>query len=490
MQIRVLVDNRVRVEGILKLGRPVVTELRSAFEHDNPDWIKKKRMRLATWSTPRTIVTWSNREDPNVMSFPRGGLGKVLRILSDTGFDTEVKDLRQYGVECPTLEHRRVLYPYQVDLVSKAIEMEQCIVRAPTGSGKTTALLAIAAQVQVPTLVIVHPKALLKQWEERVVSELGIEERNIGIIQGKNFDLRPITLSIQKTLSEVAAKSEEVRNYFGCVIADECHMFGARTFIESVDPFPARYRIGASADHRRKDRKEFLIHDLFGDVAADISRDSLIKSQHVLDVEIRMIPTTFAAPWYGFSDDKNAEVKIDFVRLVKEMAEDPARNWEIFRIVRDEVAAGEQVLVMCHEREHCMRIAQALTGMGIRAGHLLGGPESAKEFEQTVEDLKSKKLKVGVGTYKAIGTGIDIPAVGVAVAATPIASNQQFFGQVRGRVCRISKGKTTARLYVMWDSNVYERHLKNVITWNNLVVVRDEAGAWIPATTYIKDLGI
>lgn len=489
MEVRIVVDNRARILDAGRLDRKTVGELKRLFEHDNPEWAKKRRLGLPTWNEPKTITTWSNREDPEVLHFPRGGLPRLTRVLRDLGVDVEIRDARQFGVEFDAPEHRRTLYPYQENLVAKAIEREQCIVRAPTGSGKTTALLAIAARVRVPTLVVVHSQALLDQWRERVVAELGLRPRQVGVVQGKKFDLRPLTLTIQKTMANVAATSEEVRNYFGCVIADEVHLFAASTFFHCIDPFPARYRIGASADHRRKDRKEFLIHDLFGDVAADVSREELVESGHVLDVEIRTVPTNFAAPWYGVPEDKEDDRQLDFVRLVKEMADDPERNWAAIRLVREEVSKGDQVLVMAHEREHCMKLGQILVGMGIRTGYLLGGPESAKEFASTVSGLKDGSVRVGVGTYKAIGTGIDIPRIGVAVGVTPIAGNQQFFGQVRGRVCRTAKGKTGARLYVLWDRNVYPRHLKNLVSWNAEVVVRDSAGDWVPAKSFLKETG-
>ena len=486
MIVNIVVDNRVRIQDACKLHRDVVRVLLAEFEHTNPTWAKKKRLGLPVWSEPKTITTWSNREDPNELHFPRGGLTQVMTVLRKFGHDIEVHDARRFGVEIGNVTFLRTLYDYQENLVREAMEREQCIVRAPTGSGKTTALLAIASRVRVPTLVVVHSQALLNQWKDRAVSELGLRPSQVGIVQGKKINLQPLTLTIQKSMANIAAKHEEVRDYFGCVIADEVHLFAASTFFECIDPFPARYRIGASADHRRKDQKEFLVHDLFGDVAADISRRDLVASGHVLDVEICVIPTDFDAPWYGVPEGKEDERRLDFVRLVKEMGADEDRNREIIQCVSQEVAKGEQVLVMAHEREHCMRLGQACVRAGMNAGYLLGGPESSKEFASTLEGLKSGRMQVGVGTYKAIGTGIDLPQVGVAVATTPISSNKQLFGQVRGRVCRTAEGKKGARLYVLWDRYVYARHLRNLVSWNPSVIVRDEEQRWVGGKAYLK----
>lgn len=471
----------MRVDEPGALPDDVLRALKKCFTHTNPEFAKKRNMGLPTWNEPREIVTW--RAEQGSITFPRGGAAKVFDVLTSAGLDVETVDARQYAVEYQAPAHGRVLYPYQQTVLDTMLEREQCIVRAPTGGGKTSILLAMASAVRVPTLVVVHSQGLLDQWKERAQSELGLRPAQIGIIQGKKLTLRPLTLTIQKSMLK-AVEIPEVRDYFGCVLADEVQLFAAQTFYNCIDPMPARYRIGASADHRRKDRKEFMVHDLLGEVGVEIKRSQLIQSGHVLDVQVRVVPTDFLAPWYGMADAENPDVEIDFVRLCKEMAADPLRNQAALRVIRDEVLAGEQVLVMAHEREHCMHLVRELVGMGIRVGYLLGGPESAREFAESVAGLRAGTLQVGVGTYKAVGTGIDIPRIGVGVAVTPIAANEQFFGQVRGRMCRTAEGKRGARLYVLWDHEVHRSHLKNLLRWNDDVVVRDEVGDWEPARHY------
>jgi len=251
----------------------------------------------------------------------------------------------------------------------------------------------------------------------------------------------------------------------------------------AIDPFPAKYRIGISADERRRDKKEFVIHDLFGDVAVDIKREDLIESKHVLDVEVRVVPTEFDAPWFGFDKSGDARTDLDFDRLLGEMTSDDGRNALAIKCVLDEVTAGEQVLLMSHRREHCQRLAEKVAAAGVRVGLLIGGADYAKEFMRAREGVLSGALRVGVGTYQAIGTGVDLPRVGVAVCATPIAGNRQFFGQVRGRVCRVAEGKSDARLWYLWDRGVYITHLRNLSAWNERVLVLD-GGKWHDARSW------
>jgi hypothetical protein len=105
---------------------------------------------------------------------------------------------------------------------------------------------------------------------------------------------------------------------------------------------------------------------------------------------------------------------------------------------------------------------------------------------QTKSRLTSGEVQVGVGTFKAIGTGIDMPAVERVAAATPVAANRQFFNQVRGRACRSSKGKKPPRMTYFWDERVFGlKHLQNIVQWNRTVSVR-HAGGWVEGREYLR----
>ena len=342
-------------------------------------------------------------------------------------------------------------------------------------SGKTEAVIGCISRLKVPALVVVPSKALLHEvWVPRVRDVLGYEPAVLETKRGVPDE--SICIGVWKTVQNMLAKVPGLREKFGAVFLDEAHSAPAGTFFDVIDAFPARFRVGVTADQRRKDQKEFLTYDLFGGELVHVKHEDLVEAGHIVEVEARLVPTDLRADWYGMPKDGEEEKQLNFVRLIKQMMGDPAREALLDATVLQATAdSSAPVLVMAHEVEHCRAIAARLGRNGLPAGLLLGGDENRGEFMSTMQLLRDARLKVAVGTYKAVGQGIDLPRLGGVVAATPIASNEQLFGQVRGRVCRSAPGKTLGRLWLLWDQYVYPGHAKNVARWNRRTIVQDES---------------
>lgn len=361
-------------------------------------------------------------------------------------------------------------------------------------SGKTILGVALASQLDVPFMIVVNSAALLTQWEERIAQVFG-EDYEVGRIQGRHFKLKPLTIAMAQTLHKLSSdRWADINKYFGGVIQDEVQVAAASTFMGSIDKCTAEYRIGLSADHTRKDRKEFLIHDTFGDVIEEISRDDLISRSFVLDVHVILTPTELDAEWYRqqrfandlrlggaefediylamkkqWSDMKMEDVpkeRPDFNRLLDTMCADPVRNAKLLGLATELVNDGRRIFVFSHRVDHCLTLIRDLGERGIRAGALIGGPENKEEFQRTIDGLQNGDYQVGVGTWQALGTGIDCSRVSGGIMATPI-NGKQIWGQIRGRLCRTHPGKKDAVLYYMWDRKVFfNAPVKNMKAWN------------------------
>jgi len=499
--VSITIDNRLRM-GLDQLPAEVVDELKARCTYDNPGRRKmeqivrgargKKRAALsfALRNEPATVETWEESERD--LTLPRGALGKVREVLTAHGLGWKYEDDRRTGdprLKPPRFWHRPdpraedggALRWYQVEAARECIARQNCLLRAPTGSGKTSTLINIIAALGLPTLIVVDSTELMRQWVGRLSVELGLDESEIGIIGGGARRLAPVTVGMRQSLMKSAAS---LRATFGLVIVDEVHRAAASTFMDVVDAFASKYRIGASADETRKDGKEFLVYDIFGGVAHEVTRDALIRDGSVLDVECRVIPTEFRADWYVAARDAGQQP--DFHRLLDEMTADAARNEIVAEVVGAEADAGEQVIALSHRVEHVLAIAAAQVARGRRAEPMLGGVEWAERRAAAIDSMRAGTLHVGAGTIQSIGTGLDLPSVGRGVLATPVGSNRQLYGQIRGRLCRPGPGKT-AVIYVLWDQHVSgAASLKRMLEWNRSVLVRDGAEGWVQGRAYLK----
>lgn len=348
--------------------------------------------------------------------------------------------------------------------------------------------LAVAAKLNLPTIVIVWSSALGEQWRDRVADEIGIE---VGWIGGGKYDLRPLTVALQQSLRD-ERRLHEVSKRFGVVICDEVQRFAAKTFVDVIDRLPAKYRLGFSADESRKDQKEFLIYDQFGKVAANIARRELEQRGRVTPVRVVIIPTDFAADWYVAQRQRSSHARgrptaPDFTKLLEAMTSNDARNALIQETIADSVRNKFQTLVFTHRRDHVASVEAMAAAMQIPCGRLVGGDTDAEAFRRGAVGVRDGTLMLAVGTYQAIGHGLDLPSVSAGLATTPIHTNRQFFNQVRGRLCRVAPGKSRGYLFYLWDRRVFgDTPVRNLVRWNDGDVVVMDRGVQVDARRYLE----
>lgn len=498
MAVRIQIDNRLRLDPReLPLG--MVDQVKATFALVNPALGKLegqvKRLRgpkryaleARLRSMPGRIELWEEHPD-GTLSLPRGELGRLRKMLAVHGASWAYDDRRCKGTPAGPWTHRPdpnapdggELRWYQEEAIATAIAKQNCLLRAPTGSGKTSTAIGLIARLGRSALVVVDSGELQRQWVSRLSRELGLPESLVGKIGGGQFYVRDVTVAMRQTLA-MRLPDKRLEDAFGVVVVDEVHRAAATTFRGVVDRFPAYWRIGVSADETRPDKMEPLVYAAFGPVAHEVSRAVLIEEGSVLDVECLLVMTAFEAPWYV---EQRAAGQPDHNRLLDEMTANEARNEIVAGIMAEEMARGSQVLMLTHRVEHAQRIQNRATSCGLA----LGGPEHAAERAEALDAMRDRRLSAVCGTVQSVGTGIDLPSVEVGVLATPIGNNRQLYGQIRGRLCRPHSGKRPG-LYLLWDHRVSGISvLRRMLDWNASVQVRDLSGVWRDGRAVLKEM--
>ena len=165
----------------------------------------------------------------------------------------------RYSVEPLDVDFAGTLRLDQEAAVAAMLHHDAGVLCAPTAFGKTVIAAAMIARRGVNTLVLVHRTELLKQWQERLQSFLGVGKGVVGTIGGGKAKLTgKIDIAVMQSLSRQGEVNSLVEDY-GQVIVDECHHVGAVSFEAILKRAKAKYVLGLTATPIRRDGQQPII---------------------------------------------------------------------------------------------------------------------------------------------------------------------------------------------------------------------------------------
>ncbi len=366
------------------------------------------------------------REQRGCLFFPRGFANQaVLLCRKHVGVSPEIIDNRRL-LDPVAITFSGSLRPYQQEAVAAVLNHSFGVLEAGTGSGKTVMALKILAERGQPTMIIVHSRELLHQWQQRVEEFLGIRAGQAG---GGKVDIQPITVGIVNTVRKRLA---ELAPRFGHLIVDECHRVPATLFTDVVSGFDCWYMLGLSATaFRREDGMTRIIYTYMGDRTHVVDGEQLVESGAVVRPRFVQKETGFT---YGYRGE--------YPKLIKALAKNEKRNDQI---VADIVSLLDNdhdgtLLVVSDRIAHCRALQEKLALFGYDAA-LLTGRIHPEERERIVAGVQAGQVQVLIATLQLIGEGFDCPGLSTIVLATPIKFEGRLL-QVVGRVMRPLQGKT------------------------------------------------
>ena len=389
----------------------------AAFQ--NPEFYKAQAMRMSVWDTPRVIGCAENY--PNHITLPRGCLDAVQELLRGNGIRCDLHDERYEG-ESINVDFAGTLRIDQEAAVAAMLHHDTGVLCAPTAFGKTVTAAAIIAERGVNTLVLVHRTELLKQWQERLQSFLGIGKGVVGTIGGgKAKPTGKIDIAVMQSLSRQGEVNPLVENY-GQVIIDECHHVGAVSFDAILKRVKAKYVLGLTATPIRRDGQQPIIFMQCGPIRHKAAKPA--SAPHDLEVIPQMLHKRIDLPLDAGIQD-----------VFRQLAIDEERTMAIAAQIEDSFSQGRKVLVLTERTEHLDAIQAALIGK-IPSLFVLHGRMTKKVRTTLVTELNAlppDEPRVLLATGKLVGEGFDHPPLDTLVLAMPISwtgTLQQYAGRL------------------------------------------------------------
>ncbi len=318
------------------------------------------------------------------------------------------------------------------------------VLEAATGAGKTVIATAIIGIRKQPTLIIVHSKELLFQWQEAIKKFLHYD---CGLIGAGKFDIKDISVGIINT---VRNRLDQLTPRFGMVIMDEAHKSAAVSWSDTIQEFPAHHYLGLTATAFRSDGLGDAIFAHIGHKIHTVDKKVLHETGAVLKPKIILVETEFKAA-RCFVDEE----KLAYSSIIKNLCEDDTRNTLIAeRIEHDLKRFKQNCLVVSDRKNHCKRIAEILLSKNIKS-HVLSGSTNKKDRTNIVADVKAGRCKVLIATISLIGEGFDAPNLSALFLTTPVSFSGRII-QTAGRILRPDKNNKSKipRIFDFRDVNV------------------------------------
>ena len=373
------------------------------------------------------------------------------------------------------------------------------VLSATTAFGKTVAAIGLIAQRGVNTLILVHTKALLDQWVQRLEQFLTIDDMPVTE-EGKRKRQKPLspigTLSstgnklhgiIDIALMQSCITDNDVKPFvkeYGLVIVDECHHVSAVNFEQILKAINARYVHGLTATPIREDGHQPVIFMQCGPIRYTADPKAQMRNQ---SFDRLLVPryTPFHQVDVG---------NLTYSKIEKQLTEDEYRNLFIVKDVVGVLTEGRTPIVLTNRTAHVTILAELLKPHCPNVITLVGS-ENAKEKRQKMEQLQTIPFSdplVIVATGKYVGEGFDYARLDTLFLVSPV-SGKNIITQYTGRLHREFDGKQDVQVYDYIDIRVplcesmYRKRLKGYA--NNGYKIRNSEmfDSLFPTTDIIYD---
>ena len=423
------------------LSPSLLDHIRRLATFQNPEFYKKQSLRLSTALTPRMICCAENF--PAHLGIPRGCLGELENLLENAGIALELTDER-FAERKIEARFNGELNIRQELAVQDLLEHDNGVLVAPPGTGKTVIGMMLIAKRCVNTLVLVHRRPLMEQWQERLSTFLDFPVGTVGIIGGGQN--KPTGLVDIGMLQSLVRKGnvKDLATEYGMVIVDECQHIPAVSFESVMREAKSKYVYGLTATPYRRDGHHPIVFMQCGPV------------RHVFDSKGGETPDrAFEKCLIVKETDFRLSGESTIQEVYAALVSDPARN----RMIADDLIAcvhsGRSPILLTARRAHLETLANMLENE-IEELVVMHGGLTVKQRRVAMERLASipaERERAIVATGSFIGEGFDEARLDTLFLAMPV-SFKSIIVQYSGRLLRPYPGKTDVQVYDYLDRNV------------------------------------
>lgn len=404
--------------------------------------------------------------------FPIGLLSLVTNTLNGMGYNVNYINKRKYATigQCPyhiaNFEERE----YQTRVVNASVANGNGVIKAATGSGKTTMAARTIFALQSRTIFIVHTRDLLYQTIEafqRMFPNEIIGQIGDGVFKWENITVATMqSLAILGNVKYESSKYDEdgtlaredkkywqredlkvlfneYSNTVAVVMFDEVQLISSQTAFGVRFLFKnANFAFGYSASPWRDDGSDLMIEAAFGARICDITASELIDLGYLVRpvIEVKKVQNNI---WHGktYSDIYQSAI-----------VDNAMRNVQVISDAYAEFNAGKNTLVLVTRIAHGEILESAFHDMDIPAT-FISGKSRMKDRKRVIQEMRDGKKQIVIASTIA-DVGLDVPRLESIVEAGAGKSSVTALQRL-GRVMRPFPGKMACHFITYRDTAPY-----------------------------------
>lgn len=307
--------------------------------------------------------------------------------------------------------------PHQQAAIDELVELAdesnlRGILVAPARSGKTPSSIALACTLRQRTLILANTHDLCMQFyatcvgsdnQDALTNAPALEKklkRRVVVLADKlpDFFEGDIVISTyQKFITEIGKERlKEITSLFSLLLIDECHRANSNGFMKTVATLNTIHKVGLTATVTRKDGMDVLNRYILGPVLHKIKIETLIPE--IVFHETGLFPKKDYSSW------------VYYCRWLERNSD---RTAMILDWVMRDLKAKRFIIIPCvftSQIHDLVRRINYMYGRNVAAAVVGGSSKKDKlKRDQILEDARSGKIKVVVGTRSIVGTGVNVP---------------------------------------------------------------------------------
>lgn len=409
------------------------------------------KMRRALYGLKKEFKYYEEKD--GVFICGRGCEKNILKYCEKNCIEVNIKrDTVDKNLKKP-LKFKGELRDYQEGITDMILNNGNVgTIKLGTGFGKTIMAFELIRKLNKTALIIVPRTSILNQFKKDLKDlydyDIGVidgynlnkdlyeyeedynEPCEAGIIQGKTWDIKDITIASSATLKKRECK--DISRRFSIVIADEAHTFISDLGINCVQEFSPAHLYGLTATPDRSDGQGNAVFFTFGPILID-------KELPQEKPEVEIVKSNIEIP-----------VKVEYADMINGMVGSDERNMLISGLALQEVNNGRKVLILTKRVEHSNSLTFYLKD---KETFQISSDMNEKEKDILLTKLRKNEIDfdIIIGTFSLLSTGVDIPVLDTLIIAGDLRSSV-LTQQSAGRVLRLFSGKQTPKIIDIDDN--------------------------------------